>query len=411
MLVMSASDALSPNHDAASPRQINHAAFQHRAWFHAISPQVRRLMDEFRPGHAQSVKIQWQRLALTAVALLVLWEALRLFASVLMPFVVAAGLAYFLDPAVTKLAKLGLRRSAGSLLLIAAFLFFVVLFILLLYPVIADQASALVTNLPAYIQTAERDFGHLIANLQHRLGPGAMSQKLRDIAANQAGTVVSFFGNAASHIIGSGFAVVNILTLLIVTPVVTFYFLRDWPAIIRHVDTWLPRPYEGVIRAQAIEVNRILAAWIRGQAICCLALAIVYAAGLTIIGLDLGLIVGLAAGFLSFIPYVGTVMGAVTALLLSLSQTPGWDGVIKVLIVFGFGQALNDYVIQPRFLGDRVGLPAVWVIFSLFAGGAAFGFLGIMLAVPVTATLGVLARFWLRRYLHSPLYLDAPPGP
>jgi len=275
--------------------------------------------------------------------------------------------------------------------------------------VIADQAAALVTNLPSYIRTAQKDFGDLIANLQHRLGPGVMSQKLRDIAANQAGTIVGFAGTAVSNIIGSGFAVVNVLALLIITPIVTFYFLRDWPAIIRHVDTWLPRPYEGVIRAQAIEVNHILAAWIRGQAICCLALALVYAVGLTLVGLDLGLIVGLSAGLLSFIPYVGTVLGAVTAILLSLSQTPGWHGVLMVLLVFGCGQALNDYVIQPRFLGGRVGLPAVWVIFSLFAGAAAFGFLGIMLAVPVTATLGVLARFWLRRYLNSPLYLDASP--
>jgi predicted PurR-regulated permease PerM len=323
--------------------------------------------------------------------------------------VVAAGLAYFLDPAVSRLDKIGLRRSVGAFLLLAAVVLFVVLFILLLYPVIVGQATAFVANLPHYIQTAQKDFGSIIADLQHRLGPGAMSEKLQTLAANQAGTIVSFFGSAATNIIGSGFAVVNILTLLIITPIVTFYFLRDWPSIIRHVDTWLPRPYEGVIRAQALEVNRILAAWIRGQAICCLLLALVYAVGLTIIGLDLGLIVGLAAGFLSFIPYVGTVVGAVTAILLSLSQTPGWDGLLKVALVFGFGQALNDYVIQPRFLGDRVGLPAVWVIFSLFAGGAAFGFLGIMLAVPVTATLGVLARFWLRRYLHSPLYLDAPP--
>jgi predicted PurR-regulated permease PerM len=317
--------------------------------------------------------------------------------------------AYFLDPAVSRLAKLGVRRSIGAFLMLAALLLFVALFILLLYPVIAGQASALVTNLPDYIKVAQTDFSNLILNLQHRLGPGAMSQKLRDIAANQVGTVVSFAGSAASNIIGGGFAVVNILTLLIITPIVAFYFLRDWPGIVRHVDTWLPRPYEGVIRAQAIEVNRILAAWIRGQAICCLVLALVYAVGLTIVGLDLGLIVGLAAGFLSFIPYVGTLVGAVTAILLSLSQSPGWHGIFLVLLVFGFGQALNDYVIQPRFLGDRVGLPAVWVIFSLFAGGAAFGFLGIMLAVPVTATLGVLARFWLRRYLHSPLYLDAPP--
>jgi predicted PurR-regulated permease PerM len=384
-----------------------HGGFHHSRVRRAI---VRTCsLNDITPVHARRTTVQWQRLALVGVFLVVLWGFLRLFSSVLMPFVTAAGVAYFLDPAVSRLAKLGLRRSVGAFLMLAAVLLFVAVFVLLLYPVITSQASALVTNLPSYIKVAQTDFSNLIAGLQHRLGPGAMSQKLRDIAANQVGTIVSFAGSAASNIIGSGFAVVNILTLLIITPIVAFYFLRDWPGIVRHVDTWLPRPYEGVIRAQAIEVNRILAAWIRGQAICCLVLALVYAVGLTIVGLDLGLIVGLAAGFLSFIPYVGTIVGAVTAILLSLSQSPGWHGILSVLAVFGFGQALNDYVIQPRFLGDRVGLPAVWVIFSLFAGGAAFGFLGIMLAVPVTATLGVLARFWLRRYLHSPLYLDAPP--
>ena len=355
-------------------------------------------------------KTQWQRIALVVVFVLGLWEFLRLFSAILMPFVVAAGLAYFLDPAVTRLERVGLRRSLGTFLVLITAILVAALFILLLYPVIAAQAAALVGNLPNYIKTAQKIFGHLIEVAQLRLGPGLVSQKLRDIAANQAGTIVSFFGTAATHIIGSGFAVVNILTLLIITPIVTFYFLRDWPSIIRHVDTWLPRPYEAVIRAQAIEVNRILAAWIRGQAICCLVLALVYAVGLTIVGLEQGLVVGLAAGFLSFIPYVGTLFGAVTAILLSLSQEPGWHSVLSVVAVFAFGQALNDYVIQPRFLGDRVGLPAVWVIFSLFAGGTAFGFLGVMLAVPVTATLGVLARFWLRRYLRSALYLDAPPS-
>jgi predicted PurR-regulated permease PerM len=363
------------------------------------------------PDYRRAVRVQWQRLALVVLFLAAMWEFLRLFSSILMPFVTAAGVAYFLDPAVTRLARHGVRRSAGAALMLGAVLLFVVVFILLLYPVIASQASVFVTNLPAYIKTAQSDFGHIVSELQSRLGPGAMSQKLKDLASNQAGAIVSFVGSAASNIIGSGFAVVNILTLLVITPIVAFYFLRDWPGIVRHVDTWLPRPYEGVIRAQAIEVNRILAAWIRGQAICCLILAVIYATGLTIVGLDLGLIVGLTAGLLSFIPYVGTVVGAMSAVLLVLSQSPGWDGVLSVLAVFAFGQALNDYFIQPRFLGDRVGLPAVWVIFCLFAGGAAFGFLGIMLAVPVTATLGVLARFWLRRYLHSPLYLDAPPGP
>lgn len=364
-------------------------------------------MSELAPEAPVSRRLQWQRLALLVAFLLVLWLFLRLFSSILTPFVVAAGLAYFLDPAVSRLARIGVRRSVGALLILFAAGIVVALLVLLLYPVIADQAVALAANLPSYIATAQKDFAHLITDLERRIGPGMVSAKLRDIAANQAGTIVSFLGSAASNIIGSGFAVVNVLTLLIITPIVTFYFLRDWPAIVKHVDTWLPRRYEGVMRAQALEVNRILSAWLRGQAICCLVLAVIYAVGLTVIGLDFGLTIGLAAGVLSFIPYVGTLLGGGTSILLSLTQNPGWAGVINVLIVFGCGQALNDYFIQPRFLGDRVGLPAVWVIFSLFAGAAAFGFLGIMLAVPVTATLGVLARFWLRRYLRSPLYLDA----
>jgi len=162
-----------------------------------------------------------------------------------------------------------------------------------------------------------------------------------------------------------------------------------------------------VLRAQALEVNRILSAWVRGQALCCLLLALFYAIALSLVGLDLGLIVGLSAGLLSFIPYVGTITGAVSSLGLALAQFPTWGGVLEVAGVFLVGQLLEGYVIYPRFLGDRVELHAVWVIFSLFAGGAVFGFLGVLLAVPVAATIGVLARFWLRRYLASPLYLEA----
>jgi predicted PurR-regulated permease PerM len=404
---MQAPDALSWIYDYRIFERRYPRAFHHSGKRRAIG-QARR-MNDMTPDFRQATKVQWQRLALVLVFLVALWIFLKLFSAILMPFVVAAGVAYFLDPAVSKLASFGMRRSMGAAFMLFAVLLFVALFILLLYPVIASQASILAANMPSYLKTAQSDFGHIVSELEIRLGPGAMSQKIKDIASNQAGEIISFAGTAASNILGSGFAVVNILTLLVITPIVAFYFLRDWPGIVRHVDTWLPRPYEGVIRAQAVEVNRILAAWIRGQAICCLMLAVIYAVGLTIVGLDLGLIVGLAAGLLSFIPYVGTILGAGTAVVLVLSQSPGWHGVLSVLIVFACGQALNDYVIQPRFLGDRVGLPAVWVIFSLFAGGSAFGFLGIMLAVPVTATLGVLARFWLRRYLHSSLYLDAPP--
>jgi predicted PurR-regulated permease PerM len=211
-----------------------------------------------------------------------------------------------------------------------------------------------------------------------------------------------------SRVIGGGFALFNVLTLLVVTPVVAFYLLRDWPRMMAMIDSWLPRRYAEVIRAQVREVDRILSAWVRGQALCCLLLAAYYVVGLSLAGLDLGLIVGLTAGLLSFIPYVGSITGGVAAIGLALAQFPNWRGVIVIAGILVAGQILEGYVIYPRFLGDRVELSAVWVIFALFAGGAAFGFLGVMLAVPVAATIGVLCRFWLRRYLVSPLFLEPP---
>ena len=176
------------------------------------------------------------------------------------------------------------------------------------------------------------------------------------------------------------------------------------------MDGWLPRRYAAVMRLQAQEMNRILSAWIRGQALCCLVLGLYYALMLQVVGLELGLIVGITAGVLSFIPYVGTITGGVTSIGLAMAQFPTWTGVAEVVAVFISGQLLEGYVIYPRFLGDRVELHAVWVIFALFAGGAVFGFLGVLLAVPLAAVIGVVARFWLQRYLQSPLYSDEGVG-
>ncbi|HYZ63053.1 MAG TPA: AI-2E family transporter, partial [Acetobacteraceae bacterium] len=218
---------------------------------------------------------------------------------------------------------------------------------------------------------------------------------------------ISWLGTSIARLLGGGFAIFNVFTLVTVTPVVAFYLLRDWPRAVARIDSWLPRRYAGVLRAQAREVDRILSAWLRGQAICCVVLAVFYAVSLSLVGLDLGLIVGIAAGLLSFIPYVGSITGGVTSIALALAQFH-WQGVAVVAGVFVLGQLLEGYVIYPRFLGDRVELHAVWVIFALFAGGAVFGFLGVLLAVPTAAAIGVLARFWLRRYLNSPLYLEPP---
>jgi predicted PurR-regulated permease PerM len=350
-----------------------------------------------------------QRIALLVGVVVVLWLGLALFASVLLPFVAASCIAYFLDPLATRLSRAGVPRSVAALLLMVALIAAVLLFALLLYPLIVAQFGILLARIPNYV-TMLRDWANdVITHLQERLGPGFVDTNLRDLVASQAGAMLSFLTSALSRLIGSGFALFNVLTLVVVTPIVAFYLLRDWPRIIASVDSWLPRRYATAIRTQVREIDRILSAWLRGQAICCVALALFYCVGLSLVGLDLGLIVGISAGLLSFIPYVGTITGAVTSLALAAAQFPTWYGVAKVGAVFVLGQLLEGYVIYPRFLGDRVELHAVWVIFALFAGGAAFGFVGVLMAVPLAATIGVIARYWLRRYLGSPLYLD-PPG-
>ncbi|WP_264711745.1 AI-2E family transporter [Limobrevibacterium gyesilva] len=349
-----------------------------------------------------------QRVALLAGLLVAAWLVLQLFASVLLPFVAAAGVAYFLDPLASRLDQAGLRRAAAAGLLIVALLALCLLFALLLYPLIIAQLGILLSRLPTYVELVRGFAIESIAALQQQLGPEFVDEKLRDLVGGQAGAMLSFVALALRQVIGSGFALFNVLTLMVVTPVVGFYLLRDWPDVVARVDSWLPRRYADTVRAQAREVNRILSAWLRGQAMCCVALAVYYAVALSAVGLDLGLIVGLSSGFLSFIPYVGSITGAMTAILLAVAQFPTWTGVAMVAGVFVSGQLLEGYVIYPRFLGDRVELHAVWVIFSLFAGGAAFGFLGVLLAVPAAATIGVLCRFWLHRYLESPLYLDPP---
>ncbi len=358
-------------------------------------------------GEGISHATRAQRAALIAGVLVAGGLALELFGSVLTPFVAAAVLAYAMDPPTSRLTRLGLSRAAAAALTMLALLACLLFFALLLYPLLLMQIKLLATRIPHYALLLQAWASEQLAHLQDNFGNDVVNDKLRDLVSGQAATMLSFLLSTVTGVVSSGFAIFNLLTLAIVTPVAGFYFLRDWPRLIRMVGSWVPRRYAAIIGAQAREVDRILSAWVRGQALCCLILAFFYASGLTAAGLDLGLIVGLSAGLLSFIPYVGSVIGGVTAIGLALAQFPDWRHVGVVAGVLAAGQILEGYVIYPRFLGDRVELPAVWVIFALLAGGAAFGFVGVMLAVPVAATIGVLARFWLRRYLDSPLYLDA----
>jgi len=378
------------------------------------APDRTIVRTEPQPARAVSITprqvTQLQRLALLAGLVLAGYWAMTTFVGILLPFVVAAGIAYFLDPPTTQLARAGVPRGAAALLMILALVLAVLLFVLLLYPLVLAQLGLLLGRAPQYAMAVRSWAEQLVMALQERLGSEYVDGKLRDLVGGQAGSMLGFAVGAVRQIVGGGFAIFNVLSLVIVTPVVSFYLLRDWRRAVTRIDSWLPRRYVGVLRAQAREVDRILAAWLRGQLLCCAVLALFYAAALSAVGLDLGLVVGLASGLLSFIPYVGSITGGVASIGLAFAQFPDWRGVAWVAGVYVAGQVLEGYVIYPRFLGDRVELHAVWVIFALFAGGAAFGFLGVLMAVPVAAAIGVLARFWLRRYMASPLYADLPPA-
>ena len=349
-----------------------------------------------------------QRLAILAALLVGGWVSLQLFASVLLPFVAAAGTAYFLDPPARRLTRAGVPRGVAALLMIVALLAVALVFALLLYPLILAQIGILITRLPDYVGAIRGFATEVIAHLQERLGPEFVDAKLRDLVAGQAGTMLSVLVTAISRLIGGSFALFNVATLLLVTPVVAFYLLRDWPGLVARIDGWLPRRYAGVLRAQAREVDRILSAWLRGQAFCCIAAGAVLCRR------------AVAGGARSRPDRRAVGGGAVVHPVCGQHHRGGdldrpgagavshLDEVLIVVGVFVAGQTLEGYVIYPRFLGDRVELHAVWVIFALFAGGAAFGFLGVLLAVPMAAVIGVLCRFWLHRYLQSPLYLELP---
>ncbi len=272
--------------------------------------------------------IRWQSLAVALAIAVGLWFVLQLFAGVLAPFVTAAVIAYALDPPTTRLTRLGLPRGLAALAMVLAMLAAVLLFLLLLYPLILSQIGLFLGRIPQYAQLLQHWASHVVQDLQQNFGSETVNGRLQDLISSQAGNMLTFLASALTGVISGSFAIFNVLTLAVVTPVVAFYLLRGWPDMVGKIDAWLPRRYAAVIREQAREVDRILSAWVRGQAMCCVLLAVFYAFALSIAGLDLGLIVGLAAGVLSFIPYVGSITGGITAIALALAQFPTWRGVV-----------------------------------------------------------------------------------
>jgi predicted PurR-regulated permease PerM len=335
-----------------------------------------------------------------AVVMAVLVYEMR---AALTPFIAGMAVAYLLDPLADRLEAVGVPRTGAVCIILGSFLAILVLVAVLLFPLLQTQIVELAARVPSYIQKARDAVLPMIDRLQATLSQAEV-ERLRSAAGNVAGDVVGWVGQILSGLWSGGLAVFNALSLVVIMPVVAFYLLRDWDRIVAHIDSLLPRDAAGTIREQVREIDDRLSGFVRGQASVCLALGTWYAVGLTLVGLDFGLLVGITAGLISFVPYLGTGLGLIVGLGLALAQFDSWLPIGLVAAVFASGQILEGYVLTPRMVGERVGLHPVWVLFALMAGGALLGFTGVLLAVPAAAVIGVVVRFAISRYVQSPLY-------
>lgn len=338
--------------------------------------------------------------------------AVFLLRAVLLPFVAGMAVAYLLDPVCDWLEGRGLSRTLATTLLTVVFLILFVSGILVLIPLLAGQAVSLLERTPGYLEALRGLFERLLAVVETRIDP-AMAARIGGAVAGSADNLVAWMTGLLGRVISGGVALTNLLSLLVITPVVAFYLLRDWDRIVARVDSWLPRDHAGTIREQAVEVDRTLAGFLRGQGTVCVILGVFYAIALSLAGLDFALVIGLLAGLLSFIPYVGAIIGLVLSVGLALMQFDEWTRIAMIAVIFFIGQAVEGNLLTPKLVGERVGLHPLWVIFGLLAGGTLFGFVGILLAIPVAAVIGVAMRFALGRYMDGPYYrgAGASPGP
>lgn len=337
-------------------------------------------------------------------ALIVFLILVYLLRTVLLPFVAGMGVAYFLDPVCDKLEKWGCSRTLATTLVTIAFALLIILGFLVIVPVLVEQLTNFIRDLPGLMERAHQRLLPLYFQFQTRFDLPALDD-LGAMVSNRLGGVLGFIGDTIQNVVSGGAALANLLSLLFITPVVTFYLLRDWDILVARIDTLLPRDHAMTIREQMKAIDTTMAGFIRGQASVCLVLGTYYAGGLMLVGLPFGLVIGMAAGILTFIPYVGSLSGFIISMAVALASFPDWHGPAIVAGIFVTGQILEGNFLTPKLVGDRVGLHPVWIIFALLAGGALFGFVGLLLAVPVAAAIGVLVRFAISRYLASPLYL------
>ena len=329
---------------------------------------------------------------------------LTVFSSILLPFVAGLALAYFLDPVADWLERFGMSRLVATIVILITFVFVLVLGLIIIVPVLVTQMADFISKFPGYFTQLQSLIAHQDSEwLQKYLGinSSVIQENLSGFLKQGAG----FLTTLLQSLWNSGKSLIDIAGLFVVTPVVAFYMLLDWDRMVDSIDSWVPRDHVKSVRQIAREMDQAIAGFIRGQGTLCLILGTYYAIGLTLTGLNFGLLIGLFAGLISFIPYIGSIVGLVLAISVALVQFwPDWIMVCVVAAVFFTGQFIEGNILQPKLVGSSVGLHPVWLMFALFAFGSLLGFTGMLIAVPAAAAVGVLVRFALNRYLESPMY-------
>lgn len=345
---------------------------------------------------ALPTKDQFRYWAIAAAVFLVL---LWFLGNTLLPFIVGGAIAYFLDPLADRLERLGLSRVAATTVISLFALFLVILLVLAVIPTLVNQLTALVNAAP---DIAKRLQGFLLERFPELAdSTSTIRQTLAEIGA----AIQARGGELAQGLLSGALGVISVVVFIVVVPVVAFYLLLDWDEMIARIDAMLPRDHAPTIRRLAREIDAVLAGFVRGQVSVCIALGTFYAVALMAAGLQFGLIVGAIAGAITFIPYVGSIIGGTLAVGLALFQFWGdWVQIGIIAAIFAVGQFVEGNILTPKLVGKSVGLHPVWLLLALSAFGSAFGFVGMLIAVPVAAAIGVLTRFGSEQYRASLLY-------
>ncbi|SFM52382.1 AI-2E family transporter [Shimia aestuarii] len=335
-----------------------------------------------------------------SLAAVIFFVALWYLGDIMLPFILGGAIAYFLDPVADRLENMGFSRTTATVIITLVCLLTFVIAILAVVPTLINQAVALVEVMPELFSDL-RNF--VAAKLPSLSQPDSVIHKS---LASLGAMVQERGGELLSGVLNSALSVINIVMLLVIVPVVAFYLLLDWDNMVAEIDRLLPRDHAPVIRLLAHDINLTLASFVRGMGTVCLILGTYYAVALMVVGLQFGLVVGFIAGLVTFIPYLGALIGGALAIGLALFQFWGdWLSIGLVAGIFAVGQVIEGNVLTPKLVGSSVGLHPVWLLLALSVFGALFGFVGMLIAVPVAASIGVLARFFTGQYMTSRLYL------